>query len=258
MTIGRGVAGRWEISLELDPAARGRGLGRVLIAKRSGARLAVTRAPGTLRGHFSPFTTARVAARRSTPYVPSVGVANTRVGDFLLGLVRLVLMRTKGSNWSTTAAGSGLTGALANTVRAAGGKVIGVIPEGLVRAQVALRRWTIYAWCGPCTRATSSWPTSSRMRSWRCPGGFGTFEELLEIVTCAQLGTHSKPIGLLNVAGYYDHLLGLVQQAVSDGFIAADHIHLVYVDNQPARLLARACAHETRVPVRTWLDRTEV
>ncbi len=90
------------------------------------------------------------------------------------------------------------------------------------------------------------------------PGGFGTFEELLEIVTCAQLGTHSKPIGLLNVAGYYDHLLGLVQQAVSDGFIAADHIHLVYVDNQPARLLARACAHETRVPVRTWLDRTEV
>jgi uncharacterized protein (TIGR00730 family) len=147
----------------------------------------------------------------------------------------------------------GLMGTVADAVRAAGGRVIGVIPEALVQAEVAHRELDDL-------RVVRSMHERKQLMAdladafVALPGGFGTFEELLEIVTWAQLGLHSKPIGLLNVASYYDPLLALVQRVVSEGFIASDHARLLHVDAQPMSLLARLRAHEPRPPVRKWLD----
>jgi uncharacterized protein (TIGR00730 family) len=70
------------------------------------------------------------------------------------------------------------------------------------------------------------------------PGGYGTFEELFEVITWAQLGMHRKPIGLLNVAGYFDALKALVDQAIAEGFIRAEHRHLLTIADDPIALLA--------------------
>ena len=89
------------------------------------------------------------------------------------------------------------------------------------------------------------------------PGGFGTFEELFEIVTWAQLGFHRKNVGLLNVDGYFDPLVELVDHAIQSGFIAAAHRDLIVVEREPAALLERLASHE--LPhVRRWLGPDEI
>ena len=80
------------------------------------------------------------------------------------------------------------------------------------------------------------------------PGGYGTFEELFEIITWAQLGLHQKPIGLLNVAGYFDALILMIEHAITEGFIRAAHRQLIVVATQPAAL--EALAQHTLPPVR--------
>jgi uncharacterized protein (TIGR00730 family) len=71
------------------------------------------------------------------------------------------------------------------------------------------------------------------------PGGIGTFEELFEVWTWRQLGYHDKPLGLLNVAGYYDALLGFLGQSVEKGFVRTAQHDLLQVDTDPAVLLSR-------------------
>jgi hypothetical protein len=88
------------------------------------------------------------------------------------------------------------------------------------------------------------------------PGGIGTFEELLEIATWGQLGIHRKPIGVLNVAGYYDPLVALLDHAVAEGFVTADNRRVVIVDESPERLLDRMAAHEPP-PAPSWITPEE-
>jgi uncharacterized protein (TIGR00730 family) len=71
------------------------------------------------------------------------------------------------------------------------------------------------------------------------PGGFGTFEELFEIITWAQLGLHQKPIGLLNINGFYDDLISMLEIMVSKGFLKLDNLELLIVDNNIDRLLEK-------------------
>jgi uncharacterized protein (TIGR00730 family) len=71
------------------------------------------------------------------------------------------------------------------------------------------------------------------------PGGFGTFEELFEILTWAQLGMHTKPCGLLNICHYYDHLLDFVGHAVAERFVKQAHGEMLQVDENPAALLKK-------------------
>jgi uncharacterized protein (TIGR00730 family) len=88
------------------------------------------------------------------------------------------------------------------------------------------------------------------------PGGLGTLDELFEIVTWSQLGIHRKPVGVLNVAGYYDPLVALLDHAVTGGFVPARSRDLVIVDDEPSRLLDRMSAHEPPVgPV--WITPEE-
>jgi uncharacterized protein (TIGR00730 family) len=130
----------------------------------------------------------------------------------------------------------GLMGVLADAALAAGGEVIGVIPEALNAREVAHRGVT------ELIVVPSMHTRKARMAELAdafvaLPGGFGTFEELFEIITWAQLGLHSKPIGLLDVAGYFEPLQQLVERALGEGFVKPEHRDLVRMHEDPARLL---------------------
>src|SRR5215469_4520703 len=112
----------------------------------------------------------------------------------------------------------GLMGILADAVLAAGGEAIGVIPQGLLLREVAHQHLTkLYTVKSMHERKALMANLADAFIA--LPGGFGTFDELFEIITWAQLGIHQKPIGLVNVANYFTPLLTMVQHASNEGFI---------------------------------------
>ena len=120
----------------------------------------------------------------------------------------------------------GLMGVLADAALAAGGEAIGVIPEALVAREIAHNGLTeLRVVRSMHERKTLMADLADAFIA--LPGGFGTFEEFFEAVTWTQLGIHSKPCGLLNVDGYYNALLVLLDRAVSDGFIREANRSLV-------------------------------
>ncbi len=131
---------------------------------------------------------------------------------------------------------AGLMGRVADAALAAGGRVVGVIPRTLMEREVGHRGLSEL-------HVVETMRERKRMMAERCdafialPGGIGTFEELFEAWTWRQLGYHDKPIGLLNVAGYYDALLGFLGQTVTAGFVAPPQHALLEVAADPVRLL---------------------
>src|SRR2546430_14754820 len=120
----------------------------------------------------------------------------------------------------------GLMGVIADAVLASGGEVIGVIPESMVARELAHTGVTrLEVVPGMHERKARMAELAEAFIA--LPGGYGTFEELFEVITWAQLGMHRKPIGLLNVAGYFNALKALVDQAITEGFIRAEHWHLL-------------------------------
>jgi len=150
----------------------------------------------------------------------------------------------------------GLMGAVADACLAAGGTVIGVIPEALVGKEVAGRHVDHRA----LTRlevVDSMHTRKARMAELAdgfiaLPGGFGTFEEFCEILTWGQLGFHVKPMGLLNVNGFYDPLLALFDKAVDDGFLRQQNRAMALVDVDIASLLDQMESYRAE-PVGKWL-----
>jgi uncharacterized protein (TIGR00730 family) len=132
----------------------------------------------------------------------------------------------------------GLMGAVADACLRAGGSVIGVIPQALAARELAHRGLTEL-------RVVGSMHERKLMMAdladafVALPGGFGTWDELFEALTWSQLGIHRKICGLLNVGGYYDPLIAMVERAVADGFIRVEHRHLLLVDSDAAALLQR-------------------
>lgn len=130
----------------------------------------------------------------------------------------------------------GMMGAVADEALAAGGTVLGIIPEALMRSEIAFQGLTEL-------KVVRSMHERKQMMAdasdgfLALPGGFGTFEEFCEILTWAQLGIHAKPCGLLNVAGYYDPLIAMFDRAVTEGFLRERHRALMVADNDPERLL---------------------
>jgi uncharacterized protein (TIGR00730 family) len=120
----------------------------------------------------------------------------------------------------------GLMGVLADTALAAGGEAIGVIPEALVAREIGHNGLTkLHVVHSMHQRKTLMADLADAFIA--LPGGYGTFEEFFEAVTWTQLGIHTKPCGLLNVDGYYDALLALLDRAVTDGFIQKKNRRLV-------------------------------
>ena len=131
----------------------------------------------------------------------------------------------------------GLMGAVAEAALAAGGEVIGVIPESLKRKELA------YAGLTELIVTRTMHERKQRMADLSdgfiaLPGGFGTFEEFCEILTWGQLGLHEKPCGLLNAKGYYAPLLALFDHALAEGFLKPPYRELVITEDDPERLLA--------------------
>ena len=131
---------------------------------------------------------------------------------------------------------AGLMGRVADAVLAAGGRVTGVIPRSLMDREVGHTGLSEL-------HVVDTMHERKRMMAERSdafvalPGGIGTFEELFEVWTWRQLGYHDKPIGLLNVDGYYDTLLGFLDQTARHGFVSEPQRALLDVSTEPVRLL---------------------
>jgi uncharacterized protein (TIGR00730 family) len=137
----------------------------------------------------------------------------------------------------------GLMGILADAALAVGGRVVGVIPRGLVDRELA----------HPGVTELRIVDTLHERKAVMAeladgfialPGGLGTLEELAEVLSWAQLDLHTKPIGLLDVAGYYSQFEGFLDHAVAEGFVAERHRQLLLVDDDLDRLLERFAAWE--------------
>ena len=133
---------------------------------------------------------------------------------------------------------AGLMGIVADAALAAGAPVVGVIPESLMGRELGHRGLTeLHVVDTMHQRKTLMAERSDAFLA--LPGGIGTFEELFEVWSWRQLGYHDKPLGLLNVAGYYDALLGFLASSRAQGFMSDLQIDLLQVSNQPQALLTR-------------------
>jgi len=135
----------------------------------------------------------------------------------------------------------GLMGVLADAALARGGEVIGVIPQKLVDKEVAHRGVTKLLVVETMHERKALMNDLSDAFL-ALPGGFGTLDEFFEVLTWAQLGFHGKPCALLNVAGYYDRMLAMLDHAVAEGLLRPAHRELVIADTDPSRMLQRLSA----------------
>jgi uncharacterized protein (TIGR00730 family) len=132
----------------------------------------------------------------------------------------------------------GLMGIVADSVMAAGGTVIGVIPKALADLEVAHHGLTrLHIVSSMHERKAMMADLSDGFIA--MAGGIGTLEELFEIWTWGQLGDHQKPVAMLNVGGFYDPLIGFLDTVVDAGFFRPQHRAMLVVDDEPARLIDR-------------------
>ena len=147
----------------------------------------------------------------------------------------------------------GIMGEIADAILEEGGNVIGIIPKDLFVKEV------VHTGLTELREVASMHERKLLMAELSdgfiaLPGGFGTFEEILEIVTWSQLGMHQKPCGLLNVRRYYDKLIDFLDHAVSEHFIKKIHRSIVLVEECPEILLEKFGAYKAPEAVK-WIDR---
>jgi uncharacterized protein (TIGR00730 family) len=149
----------------------------------------------------------------------------------------------------------GIMGVLADTVLGLGGRVTGVMPESIVRKEVAHRGLTeLHVTSSMHERKMLMAELSDAFVA--LPGGIGTLEEVFEAWTWAQLGLHAKPCGLLNVAAYYDGLIAFLDHTVTERFVKEANRSMLIVSDDPSDLLDRFGAY--RAPaVEKWIRKGE-
>jgi uncharacterized protein (TIGR00730 family) len=141
----------------------------------------------------------------------------------------------------------GLMGVVADRVLAGGGRVTGVIPEHMAAREVAHPGLTELVVVGSMHERKALMADRSDGFI-ALPGGLGTLDELAEIVTWSLLGLHAKPIGVVNVDGYFDQLLGFFDRAVADGFLRPAQRATVVVGTEPGALVDQLAARATPGP----------
>lgn len=150
----------------------------------------------------------------------------------------------------------GLMGTIADAALAAGGRVIGVIPDFLMAKELGHPGLTELHVVGSMhERKRLLCDLSDAFAA--LPGGMGTMDELCEILTWAQLGLHPHPVGLLNTRGYFDHLVALFDHMVGDGFLHQKHRRLLVTATDPAALVESIESH-TPAHFDRWMDREQV
>jgi uncharacterized protein (TIGR00730 family) len=149
----------------------------------------------------------------------------------------------------------GLMGAVADSTLDAGGEVVGVIPRALVEREIA------HPGLSDLRVVSSMHERKALMADLAdgfvaLPGGMGTLEELFEVYTWTQLGLHSKPLGLLNVRGYYAKLVAFLDHTVAERFVTVEHREMLVVEKRAEALLE--AFRRWRAPLRTkWIDRAQ-
>jgi len=150
----------------------------------------------------------------------------------------------------------GLMGAVADAALAAGGEVIGVLPQALMIKEIG------HAGLSQLEVVGSMHERKARMAELSdgfvaLPGGAGTLEEIFEIWTWGQLGFHGKPAGFLNVAGYYDKLAGFLDHTVAEAFVKPVHRDMLIFREEPGALLDALAGYDAPVQSK-WLERFEL
>ncbi len=147
----------------------------------------------------------------------------------------------------------GLMGRIADTVLANGGKVIGIIPRSLAEKEVAHQGLTkLHVVDSMHERKALMAKLSDGFIA--LPGGFGTFEELCEVITWAQLGFHDKPCGFLNVAGYYNSLIELFDKATDEKFVRREHRNLVLIEQTIENMFEKMKEYEPPI-LQKWFSK---
>jgi uncharacterized protein (TIGR00730 family) len=150
----------------------------------------------------------------------------------------------------------GMMGALADSALSAGGQAIGVVPEVFNRPEL------IHPGLTALDVVDSMHTRKARMASLgdgfvALPGGFGTFEELFEMLAWSQIGLHAKPVAVLNTSGYFDRLLDAIDHARAEGFIYDEHRSRVICQSDPETLIDLMLAYRSPELPPRWLNRTE-
>ena len=152
------------------------------------------------------------------------------------------------------AGSTGMMGSLADSCLEAGGTVVGVIPEVFHTPQLAHQ--DLHALHVTADMHSRKALLASMADAFiAMPGGLGTFEELFEMLTWAQIGLHAKPVGVLNVDGYFDPLLDLIERARSCGFIYDEHRALLIREATPEAVLEGLKSYEPPEDLARWVDR---
>ncbi len=150
----------------------------------------------------------------------------------------------------------GLMGAVADAALARGGQVTGVMPQALVDKEIAHRGLSDLRVVGSMheRKALMAELADGFIA---LPGGLGTFEELFEVWTWAQLGYHRKPCALLNAGGFYDKLTDFLDDVVERGFVKPIHRAMLIVESDPRALIDRLREFEPEAVTPKWIDREE-
>jgi uncharacterized protein (TIGR00730 family) len=148
----------------------------------------------------------------------------------------------------------GLMGVVADEALAAGGKVIGIIPELFIQEE----REIAHPDLTELHVVDSMHERKHKMASLAdgflaLPGGIGTLEEIVEAFTWTQIGVHSKPCALLNVSGFYDSLFALLTEMSEKGFLMAEQLSQLIVEEEPEAAIHKVLSHQTRL-IKKWMD----
>ena len=150
----------------------------------------------------------------------------------------------------------GIMGLIADTVLSLGGEVIGVIPQAIADKEIA------HTGLSKLEVVANMHERKAMMAEYSdgfiaLPGGMGTLEELFEVLTWGQLGFHTKPCGLLNVEGYYDHLIAFLEHAVDQEYLKDQHLGMLQTQTDPDALLDLLAAYQAPEGGK-WLERKDL
>ncbi|MDK4253732.1 TIGR00730 family Rossman fold protein [Bacillus velezensis] len=147
----------------------------------------------------------------------------------------------------------GLMGTVADALMAGGGKAVGVMPSGLFSGEVVHQNLT------ELIEVSSMHERKAKMSELAdgyiaMPGGFGTYEELFEVLCWAQIGIHQKPIGLYNVNGYFEPMMKMVKYSIQEGFSNESHLKLIHSSSRPDELIEQMNRYTYPILDKKWQE----
>ncbi|PAF02931.1 TIGR00730 family Rossman fold protein [Bacillus velezensis] len=147
----------------------------------------------------------------------------------------------------------GLMGTVADALMAGGGKAVGVMPSGLFSGEVVHQDLTeLIEVSGMHERKAKMSELADGYIA--MPGGFGTYEELFEVLCWAQIGIHQKPIGLYNVNGYFEPMMKMVKYSIQEGFSNESHLKLIHSSSRPDELIEQMNNYSYPILQKKWTE----